>query len=354
MHLFSKFLLCLTFLSTTIHTMNRPCPPINKRSYKTAPYKNPLFNGILSNDIAAIKQYIDAGADLNVCEKNNTLLSLAVSADQLDIAQLLLEAHCLVDKKAYKETPLHIAIKKDNAAMAQLLLNYNANVNSTATCEWTPLHFAVDKGNLTIASSLIEKNALLVNRADKFGVPPLHLAINKRYNAMVELLLSKGANVNSVDLNGSTPLFIAAGTGNTYIVSLLLNDAQQYDRLLHIAAEYGHIELTEFLLDKNVAINYIDQDGKTPLHKAAANGHIKVTELLLTKGADINQVNQEGNTPLHLAICKNHSAIVKLLVQYNVKITPQNIDMAIEKEFYYIAQYLTEMISISGSNVVKR
>ena len=43
--------------------------------------------------------------------------------------------------------------------------------------------------------------------------------------------------------------------------------------------------------------------GLSPLHLAAQGGHLEVMELLLEAGADINAVDARGYTPLHFVIC---------------------------------------------------
>ena len=42
---------------------------------------------------------------------------------------------------------------------------------------------------------------------------------------------------------------------------------------LHWAAELGHMELCNFLLDSKADPNFADKDGGTPLHKESATTH---------------------------------------------------------------------------------
>ena len=56
---------------------------------------------------------------------------------------------------------------------------------------------------------------------------------------------------------------------------------------LHGAAWHGHIDVVQFLLEKNAEIEATDGLGRTPLHYAADWGHRDVVQLLLEKNAKI-------------------------------------------------------------------
>jgi ankyrin repeat protein len=60
-------------------------------------------------------------------------------------------------------------------------------------------------------------NPVLYNRT------PLIQAIDKNHDQVVELLLSKDADINKADKVGQTPLYIASAKGNEKIVKLLLS-----------------------------------------------------------------------------------------------------------------------------------
>lgn len=57
------------------------------------------------------------------------------------------------------------------------------------------------------------------------------------------------------------------------------------------------------LVDASTPDDHVLGAGLSPLHLAAQGGHIDVMELLLEAGADINAVDARGFTPLHFAIC---------------------------------------------------
>jgi len=54
--------------------------------------------------------------------------------------------------------------------------------------------------------------------------------------------------------------------------------------------------------------------GFTALYVAAQNGHAEVTQTLLELGADLNRATSHGLTPLSIARARGHEAAVTALV----------------------------------------
>ncbi|KAF6031868.1 hypothetical protein EB796_009770 [Bugula neritina] len=60
---------------------------------------------------------------------------------------------------------------------------------------------------------------------------------------------------------------------------------------LHFAADYGQLEVLEYLISQGADINAEDKYGITPLLSAIYEGHEKCVALLLEKGADKNRTH---------------------------------------------------------------
>ena len=56
--------------------------------------------------------------------------------------------------------------------------------------------------------------------------------------------------------------------------------------LLHVAAEKGHLEILEFLIQNGVNPNSKNNDDETAMHKAARNGFSNIVQFLLENGGD--------------------------------------------------------------------
>jgi hypothetical protein len=93
----------------------------------------------------------------------------------------------------------------------------------------------------------------------------LYEGFHERYNGIMELLISKGADVNSKNNSGNTPLLVAISGGNKEMVSLLIS--------------------------KGADVNSMNNLGKTPLVLAKNLGKTDIAELLTTNGA-VDKVSQ--------------------------------------------------------------
>ena len=55
------------------------------------------------------------------------------------------------------------------------------------------------------------------------------------------------------------------------------------------AVSGGHIEIVELLVSKGADVNATDRIGRTLLHSAASGGRKDIAELLIAEGADIGR-----------------------------------------------------------------
>jgi hypothetical protein len=72
---------------------------------------------------------------------------------------------------------------------------------------------------------------------------------------------------------------------------------------LHIAANEGHQQMCEFLINKGSKIDARDKMLRTALHLACQGEHATVVKLLLDNNADPYEKDQSGRTAMHYATC---------------------------------------------------
>jgi len=108
--------------------------------------------------------------------------------------------------------------------------------------------------------------------------------------AKVEELIVQGANVKYYNNIGFTAIVRAADSWS--------NDAEA---------------IITLLLSKGADINAKDGEGRTALTAAIRRGLDKRVKFLISKGADVNSTENDGTTPLSIAISANNTLIEKLL-----------------------------------------
>ncbi|XP_004365785.1 hypothetical protein CAOG_00914 [Capsaspora owczarzaki ATCC 30864] len=124
--------------------------------------------------------------------------------------------------------------------------------------------------------------------------------------------------------DGSTALHLACKGGSGPIIhSLLVHGADPYlldgkgFNTLHLAAQRGHIVVTQFLLH-NVAldVNTRDKEGRTPLMWAVFNKvDMAMVSMLMKEGAQVNATDMNNSTALHLAARSGNSAAWRALLE---------------------------------------
>ncbi|WP_353279656.1 ankyrin repeat domain-containing protein [Wolbachia endosymbiont (group B) of Xanthorhoe designata] len=119
-----------------------------------------------------------------------------------------------------------------------------------------------------------------------------------------------------------TLLMIAAENGHTNIVEILVEkgaDVNVRDHhantVLYLATNNGHEGIVEILLEKGANVNGKSSFGVVPLHLAAKNGNENVVNALIIEGANVNEKNMNGLTALHLAASSGCESVVKVLLQ---------------------------------------
>jgi len=101
------------------------------------------------------------------------------------------------------------AAKSGAAFRVQQLLDHDASLISVKDSDGsTPLHCATWKGHLAVVELLLSRGADVnaANNNDHWGTTPLHAAAHANQRAIAELLIAHGADINATNLNGRTPL----------------------------------------------------------------------------------------------------------------------------------------------------
>ncbi|CAB3750699.1 ankyrin repeat domain-containing protein [Paraburkholderia humisilvae] len=149
-------------------------------------------------------------------------------------------------------------------------------------------------------------NGIDPNMTDDYGFPLLVLAAREKSDKVAAVLLDNPkTNIEIVDKAGENAMMMAALNGDVPLVNLLISKGAEVNRKgwtpLHYAATNGHDDVIKVLLDHSAYIDAGSPNGTTPLMMAARGGHLSTVKLLLDSGADLNVKNQLGLTALDFA-----------------------------------------------------
>ena len=263
------------------------------------------------------------------------------------------------------------AIRNNNLARLESLIQGGADVNTRDRHSETPLMYAAYVGSLD-AMKLLLKDGASVDAQSQSGATALIWSATDF--AKVRLLIDHGANVNLATKRRRTALLVAAMSDpSAEIVKLLIDkgaDPKATDFLkttsLRAATLGNDTETIRILIDAGVDVNAADLPGISPLMMAAGwNGNTRAVEMLLAKGAnakaasrpvmglparngasefgsltalimaapfgppeligdllsggsDVNAKDVRGMTPIMLAVATDHQdqAVIKMLLEH--------------------------------------
>jgi len=147
----------------------------------------------------------------------------------------------------------------------------------------------------------------------------LQAASRGGYEAIVRLLLEKGADVNAKGLDNSTAFQVASLGGHEAVVRQLLKNGAHMsahgsvnNNALYAASRRGHEAVVRLLLEKGADVNAKGLDNSAALQVASLGGHEAIVKQLLENGAHVSA--QDG--ALHAASSMGHEAIVRLLLEH--------------------------------------
>lgn len=175
----------------------------------------------------------------------------------------------------------------------------------------------------------LEKDPSLVSTIDDNGNTPLHRAAEAEDSqdaaAFIKFLLDHGAAVEVPNNLGFTPVYLTLFRNSEYtyalprwgLTELLLGRGAQYD--INLASAKGDIDrVREFLTKDAGAVHFQAPCKKRPLSCAAEFGHRDIVELLLESGADPNAQERDNyrTFPLVAAVLRNDLPMVAMLLAH--------------------------------------
>jgi ankyrin repeat protein len=183
---------------------------------------------------------------------------------------------------------------------------------------------------------LLAKGVDINIREKTMGSTPLMVACSiEGTDEIVELLISKGADVNIIGTyDGRTALIWAAANSKKAVQLLLAKGAEVNVKGVEgmtafIQSIFGNLsgsvttEVCGLLLAKGANVNDqlsgADAEGWTALMFASNNGKPDLVKYLISKGADVNHRAKDGTSALSWAIKEKYDEIIKVLKDNGAK-----------------------------------
>lgn len=220
------------------------------------------------------------------------------------------------------------AVWNNNVTIARTLLGANARVNATDGCQQTPLAMAVERNNVPMAALLIENgaNTHVTGRTPKSfsaactspqcdytvdgTVPVLDLAIAHNSHALMALLLQDGARMCSKD-NNTSALVTAVHTGCVTTLRLLWKHGMpevDFFAPMMLAVKHRNAKVVVALLESGATVN-VCRNGDAPLFAALRMWDMEMVSLLLQHGAQTSILDTNGQSPLELLFLSEHTGL---------------------------------------------
>jgi ankyrin repeat protein len=181
-----------------------------------------LLEAAARQDVPTVKALLDGGVNPSGRDYwGDSPLMVAVRHDNIELAQLLLDAGADTEAVWRGSTPLVLAANKGNLMLTRMLLRAGANPDRKNTEGDTPLHAAIRKGHADIVSVLAASRPDF-RRYDRDGRTPLGLVATLGKLDLAEVLIQAGAPLEAGDKYDHTPLWLANAYNDPKMMRLLL------------------------------------------------------------------------------------------------------------------------------------
>ena len=183
-------------------------------------------------------------------------------------------------------------------------------INKTDKDGHSPL-FAAMFGSPALTDEMLQLGAPLEQK-DKMGFTPLMSAALLGYPQVTNILLAKGANIEARNKDGQTALMIS-------VLGLAANQADMSaagDNRWHNRWE----KVISLLLSRGADVNTVDHRGASLLFIAIFSQDYLLCRVLINSGANINHKLPSGVSMLRFAKIGSSSEVIDLLIAHGAKL----------------------------------
>ncbi|KAI9852682.1 MAG: Ankyrin repeat domain-containing protein 44 [Vezdaea acicularis] len=329
--------------------LQRPGMDINMLSSESR--ETPLNRAVYLAHKEAVRFFLDKGADLNTSDKWGEVP--LHSANDVDIARILLEAGAAVDVKAENsKTPLIRAVDRGNEEIVRLFLDSGADIQTEGPAGMNALYAATmgdDEAHEAIYRLLINRG-IDINHQGSNGWTVAHAVAWSEQLKYLKIICEAGADIDIMNNIECTPFHHAVMKGNSEMIEYLLDEMnfdlkkKRDEKVTLLALVFGQGDEKRnlhLLLDRGADIEGRDSYGRTPLISCSAVDRPQAIKMLLDAGADINATFENGGNALFVAIRNSCEGNISMLLEYGADPFHQDGDGA---NALHMAAYSNESI----------
>lgn len=230
----------------------------------------------------------------------STPLMLASASNHNDVVELLINAGADInnhDERGF--TSLHYAAENQCKKVIEILIKAGAGLNKQTNGYYdlsagiTPFMVSAQTGDIEMVKIFLNSgcdiNDIYTNTED--GSNAFDGVVHNGHRPLLEFLFNQ-PNINVKD-------------------NLVSQEVLKHDK---------EINIIELLLSKGAELHYRNSEGKTPFIIASECGFTEAVEKLIKLGANIKDVTNKGETALHFAAERCNKPIIQLLIKYGADI----------------------------------
>ncbi|XP_046562347.1 serine/threonine-protein phosphatase 6 regulatory ankyrin repeat subunit C-like [Haliotis rubra] len=325
--------------------------------------RTPLMMAAEKGNIRVFDSLISRACDFKALDFHGyNVLHVACFSGNIDmVSHVLTKTNIDIESKGqYGRTPLMASANKGHRGLFEFLVTKGSDVSAVDDDGNNVLHVACQGGSLDMVKYIISQKIFTAEIKDKLGRTPVMHAAYFGQREVFEYLVSKGCSLSVIDKDGDTVLHMTCYGGRQELVQAVLSrgvvdieSKGKYGRTpVMTAADFGHMNIFDFLVSKGCDLSVVDANGdnilhvacycgnvdmvkhllsqkvcgiesrgkygRTPIMTAAFFGRVPVFELLLDLGADLSVADDDGDNILHVACLGGNVAMVEAIVSKDV------------------------------------